>query len=65
MDRQTIEAAERVTAWSRARALSAVLATQASTPPEVTEAEDSSLQDSGETAFDFSGEQVPAAERQQ
>lgn len=29
MDRQTIEAAERVTAWCRARALSAVLAAPA------------------------------------
>lgn len=65
MDRQTIEAAERVTAWSRARALSAVLAAQPSPAPEVTEAEESTLQDSSESAFHFTGEQTPPAERQQ
>jgi hypothetical protein len=65
MDRQTIEAAERVTAWSRERALSAVLAVQASTPSEAAEAEESPLDEGSEAAFHYTGEQTPAAERQQ
>lgn len=66
MDRQTIEAAERVTAWSRARALSAVLSTPAmSGAAEAADAGDTTSIDGGATALHDLGGQAAAADYRQ